>query len=126
MSPATRAPEARTAMKLEVCGQPAHSTGGRTSGSGVQGAFCALACSTPAFSNPARTSSGENSPVREKNCLPSALNPRARTSFSITGSNSSTTNTRSTDSQNLRSKPSGRGQEAPSLSTLALGNTSFT
>ena len=32
MSPATRAPDALTAMKLEVCGQPAHNTGGRTSG----------------------------------------------------------------------------------------------
>ena len=87
-------------MKLEVCGQPAHSTGGRTSGSGVQSRFAAArGARMPACSKPARTSSGENSPVRGKKLLPSTLKPSARISFSITGSSSSTTKMRSTDSQ---------------------------
>ncbi len=58
-------------MKLEVCGQPAQSTGGRTSGSGVQVLRSGGGSRMPAFSNPARTSSGDNSPVRGKKHLPS-------------------------------------------------------
>src|SRR5450756_2724535 len=74
-------------MKAEVCGQPAHSTGGRTSGSGVHSSFrFRRGARMPACSKPARTSSGDNSPARGKKHLPSTLNPSARISFSITGS----------------------------------------
>ncbi len=100
-------------MNIDVCGQPAHSTGGRTTGCGIHGAARgARAGSRPAFSKPARTTSGENSPVRGKSAPPAAVLPATArpsdcSSRSISGSSSSTTTTRCTDAQKLAQQVGG-------------------
>ena len=77
--------------------------------------------STPAFSNPARTISGENSPARGKNSLPSTLMPSAR-DFLFDHRLELFDHEHAFDRRAMRrSRPSGSGQEAPSLSTLAFG-----
>ena len=116
----SRAPPCR----LEVCGQPAHSTGGRTSGSGAQPARCARGCEHAGLlETGAHQFRREFAQARERTPCPRPSMPSARQFASRSPARALRPRTPVRPMRrSARSSSSGSGQDAPSLSTLASGS----